>query len=285
MAYFYPRPPRGGRLRRGDNPTEERKFLSTPSARRATVFFGTSAMWPKSFLSTPSARRATQDWDTLAKPCRISIHALREEGDRATKSPRSNQSISIHALREEGDKFPHIQRRRQNNFYPRPPRGGRLSGRAAGVVPLADFYPRPPRGGRLFIVQGCELGQLISIHALREEGDTATSRQLFIVFLFLSTPSARRATAGEPVKIPLGKISIHALREEGDTSTDEQAFGYQISIHALREEGDSAANASALGVSQFLSTPSARRATAGGNAKHHAEGNFYPRPPRGGRRE
>ena len=33
----------------------------------------------------------------------ISIHALREEGDRTAKSPRSNQSISIHALREEGD--------------------------------------------------------------------------------------------------------------------------------------------------------------------------------------
>ena len=34
----------------------------------------------------------------------ISIHALREEGDRATTSPRSNQRISIHALREEGDR-------------------------------------------------------------------------------------------------------------------------------------------------------------------------------------
>ena len=34
---------------------------------------------------------------------KISIHALREEGDRATTSPRSNHGISIHALREEGD--------------------------------------------------------------------------------------------------------------------------------------------------------------------------------------
>ena len=35
---------------------------------------------------------------------KISIHALREEGDRATTSPRSNHGISIHALREEGDR-------------------------------------------------------------------------------------------------------------------------------------------------------------------------------------
>ena len=63
---------------------------------------------------------------------------------------------------------------------------------------------------------GLSCGLVISIHALREEGDTEQQRER-------SKPRA---------------ISIHALREEGDTSTDEQAFGYQISIHALREEGD-----------------------------------------------
>ena len=36
--------------------------------------------------------------------------------------------------------------------------------------------------------------------------------------IFLSTPSARRATSYfSPLK-PSSKISIHALREEGDTS-------------------------------------------------------------------
>ena len=33
----------------------------------------------------------------------ISIHALREEGDRAGKAPYPHCHISIHALREEGD--------------------------------------------------------------------------------------------------------------------------------------------------------------------------------------
>ena len=81
--------------------------------------------------------------------------------------------------------------------------------------------------------------------------------------LFLSTPSARRATRaygliynewfnfyprpprGGRLKYPNGStrvqdISIHALREEGDLANiGEQAILNKISIHALREEGDS----------------------------------------------
>ena len=56
--------------------------------------------------------------------------------------------ISLHALREEGD-------------HPRP---RYETGRS-------DFYPRPPRGGRLFFDGLSALERLISIHALREEGD------------------------------------------------------------------------------------------------------------------
>ena len=79
---------------------------------------------------------------------------------------------------------------------------------------------------------------------------------------FLSTPSARRATkqiAQVNTKID---ISIHALREEGD-NTSEVKHKHYI---------------------EFLSTPSARRATIrpGSYGTHHR--NFYPRPPRGGRR-
>ena len=58
IAYFYPRPPRGGRL--------DSDFRS---------------LWDKLFLSTPSARRATDTPEQLARYKEISIHALREEGD------------------------------------------------------------------------------------------------------------------------------------------------------------------------------------------------------------
>ena len=79
-----------------------------------------------------------------------------------------------------------------------------------------------------------------------------------------------------------------------------------ISIHALREEGDVAADVVILYRNRFLSTPSARRATVGGRLAcdeetisihalreegddlperlHRPLLDFYPRPPRGGRR-
>ena len=79
--------------------------------------------------------------------------------------------------------------------------------------------------------------------------------------LFLSTPSARRATfcggsggSGWPISIHALReegdayepfhlrekieISIHALREEGDEREVKPYERQYISIHALREEGD-----------------------------------------------
>ena len=81
------------------------------------------------------------------------------------------------------------------------------------------------------------------------------------VQLFLSTPSARRATCPIRLLPRSEQISIHALREEGDCVhrdvSDQQPDFYprpprggrheiemfvppmmDISIHALREEGD-----------------------------------------------
>ena len=55
------------------------------------------------FLSTPSARRATHLTMLLSSENHISIHALREEGDPPEASPEAVRLISIHALREEGD--------------------------------------------------------------------------------------------------------------------------------------------------------------------------------------
>ena len=79
------------------------KFLSTPSARRATYNTEAVKLLLKEFLSTPSARRATID--AFGFSCRyvISIHALREEGDILWDNFKHFMGISIHALREEGD--------------------------------------------------------------------------------------------------------------------------------------------------------------------------------------
>ena len=145
---FYPRPPRGGRRRAENVVTADTLFLSTPSARRAThprfccsgesgisihalreegdVCGSPHAGHHKGFLSTPSARRATKVGGHGLQVRRISIHALREEGDLWPHPPSRRCRISIHALREEGDR----------------------KGRTAELPPC-DFYPRPPRGGRL----------------------------------------------------------------------------------------------------------------------------------------
>ena len=146
-ANFYPRPPRGGR-----------PSSSTPNSRTSR------------FLSTPSARRATTRAAYNALPWKISIHALREEGDAVTQEYAISSSISIHALREEGDAF--------------------SSGSFAVV---SDFYPRPPRGGRPVDVR---LGKVTDVFLSTPSARRATS--MAAMYLpsapFLSTPSARRAT-------------------------------------------------------------------------------------------
>ena len=58
-----------------------------------------------------------------------------------------------------------------------------------------------------------------------------------------------------------------------------------ISIHALREEGDLCLSETCETFPVFLSTPSARRATRQHVGPAALRRDFYPRPPRGGRRE
>ena len=219
--------------------TQSTIFLSTPSARRATVGEVPFTYLVLEFLSTPSARRATG---------------------------------AIHG----GETF-------QWNFYPRPPRGGRRR----GLIPWAAipyFYPRPPRGGRPVKRAVWAALMAISIHALREEGDRQACRlgRAHGYFyprpprggrqnhrracgtgsLFLSTPSARRATCF--VTIPRrgagGFLSTPSARR-ATKRIDYWSNKVTISIHALREEGD-------------------RQSVAGGSDAI----DFYPRPPRGGRR-
>ena len=194
---------------------------------------------------------------------------------------------------------------RPQYFYPRPPRGGRLSAMIYFPPWFQNFYPRPPRGGRRAFWRTSVLGAPISIHALREEGDDEVPAKVRELTRFLSTPSARRATACPCEREPAQQISIHALREEGDQGHRRLPRQSRISIHALREEGDVFHGACNVilcnfyprpprggrqrwgGVRRmgrtFLSTPSARRATWQVDGTTGRLENFYPRPPRGGR--
>ena len=102
----------------------------------------------------------------------------------------------------------------------------------------------------------------ISIHALREEGDTYRLVRLAKFDEFLSTPSARRATVSLAAVLVAPTISIHALREEGDGKA--MCFKQIVSYFYPRpprggRHGVYLQNPSNAPV--FLSTPSARRAT------------------------
>ena len=125
--------------------------------------------------------------------------------------------ISIHALREEGDKLLVKGLRCKADFYPRPPRGGRRS--SEPELTMGQKFLSTPSARRA--TSGDVDGQRvigISIHALREEGDICTLGYDQLAQIFLSTPSARRATRDHTQLSPHHRISIHALREEGDKS-------------------------------------------------------------------
>ena len=169
------------------------------------------------FLSTPSARRATSPAFCGLGSALVFL-----------STPSARRATVVVAV------VPTVQR-----FLSTP-----SARRATGLMLLSKksllhFYPRPPRGGRHRPAQKAPDRPGISIHALREEGDTPRPAKSSSAAQFLSTPSARRATEDHHDVLLQLVISIHALREEGDF----------LRIHS-----------------------------------HTVMIYFYPRPPRGGRR-
>ena len=170
--YFNPRPPRGGR------PIQN-------SPQRILYF---------NFNPRPPRGGRPLRPNVLKWSCRISIHALREEGDPGLGDEYyQKHKISIHALREEGDRARKGMGGQAEYFNPRPPRGGRRKQSCRVCTTTSNFNPRPPRGGRQYLGGG-----------------------RYHVNIFQSTPSARRATRDGCIVVSIVPISIHALREEGD---------------------------------------------------------------------
>ena len=191
---FYPRPPRGGRqpgcrprcrfskisihaLREEGDESQHHTvafpldfYPRPPRGGRHYVFEYAIPLYP--FLSTPSARRATYDI--------LGLQRTKE----FLSTPSARRATRTTAFRTTTTP----------NFYPRPPRGGRLCPAWLRFCGCCYFYPRPPRGGR----HQCAMSYIttfnISIHALREEGDRASTARRLSFMQFLSTPSARRAT-------------------------------------------------------------------------------------------
>ena len=186
---FNPRPPRGGRLARLVNFLEISLFQSTPSARRATA----------------AARR------TCATVC-ISIHALREEGDSLPTSLALREGIFQSTPSARRATTPSgTARGRPFDFNPRPPRGGRPP--TSCRSDRRSLFQSTPSARRATDAATEErLAAIISIHALREEGDLRA----------LCCPAATG-------------ISIHALREEGDSKSGEKIHHVCSIIHTCAQ--------------------------------------------------
>ena len=148
-----------------------------------------------------------------------------------------------------------------------------------------DFYPRPPRGGRPEVVNAYALPpSFLSTPSARRATRKNTGRRRNIL-QFLSTPSARRATPKHHAESRTD-LDFYPRPPRGGRLSYLCGFIHEliISIHALREEGDWQRRDARRYPAVFLSTPSARRATAGHRRRHPRLYHFYPRPPRGGRR-
>ena len=194
---------------------------------------------------------------------KISIHALREEGDAGYADIGDTEGISIHALREEGD-LALVRDRWQTEvqFLSTPSARRATYHKGIDIGAPLDFYPRPPRGGRQ--------PQALPDHKMDR---------------FLSTPSARRATGDMyhtmqsacyfyPRPPRGGRLITHRCTHTttlnfyprpprgGRPQRLRRAPQLRrISIHALREEGDRLSAEWIQEDTKFLSTPSARRAT------------------------
>ena len=113
------------------------------------------------FQSTPSARRETKGLQYLQDPFSISIHSLREEGDRlAAFADVADVCISIHSLREEGDRAFQSLESGEDLFQSTP------SARRETWEHLSIWSD-----------------DMISIHSLREEGDKYDREHIGVIYI------------------------------------------------------------------------------------------------------
>ena len=164
--------------------------------------------------------------------------------------------ISIHALREEGDNGLSEPGKPLMQFLSTPSARRATECRRTCRKSRRYFYPRPPRGGRHHLPSAGHQNELISIHALREEGDHLPSTRASPPTNFYPRPPRggrrRQALPDSAARYfyPRPPRGGRRLRRQAGPAEP------RISIHALREEGDPRFPACTL-----------QRA------------NFYPRPP------
>ena len=136
----------------------------------------------------------------------------REDIDNCPK----NMKISIHALRGEGDIRPDRRRAQRNHFNPRPPWGGRHVTKLKEHPDNPRKFQSTPSVGRATLIVRPKLRPLvISIHALRGEGDFLHPRPRAKIKISIHALRGE-GDIDKDEFCSLSDISIHALRGEGD---------------------------------------------------------------------
>ena len=238
------------------------------------------------FLSTPPSRVATAKWWVHFVEANVSIHATLAGGDIVhVVNFALNVGVSIHATLAGGDALCCISGNSSACFYPRHPRGWRRdTGRFRHGC--GRFLSTPP-------------SRVATILISRGGGGYA---------VFLSTPPSRVATRTQFRELrpsrcfyprhPRGWRRSHTRGSAGLFSCFyprhprgwRRSFFFSlesqltVSIHATLAGGDSSRGSTAFLFSKFLSTPPSRVATLHSSAKSLFFVSFYPRHPRGWRR-
>ena len=138
----------------------------------------------------------------------------------------------------EGDSLRSILERRQKNFNPLPPHGGRLV--FFNVFRwILHFNPLPPHGGRPYIFISRHDRNFISIHSLRMEGDQPYGAEIITEEYFNPLPphGGRRFRNRNflPRTNHFNPLPPHGGRRKCMELYHRTAC---ISIHSLRMEGD-----------------------------------------------
>ena len=119
-------------------------------------------------------------------------------------APAGGWAISIHALREEGDRHTPNSEHGLDDFYPRPPRGGRRASPVA-FLSLLTFLSTPSARRATSIRQAFGMNfEFLSTPSARRA--TFAHSTVPNDAIFLSTPSARRATS---ISMSFAKAFLH----------------------------------------------------------------------------
>ena len=170
--HFYPRSPRGERLRDAACFAASRT-ISIHAPREGSDLLRRRGPQHRAAISIHAPREGSDRFRPSPAPATADFYPRSPRGER--RKPRRPRrcpgSISIHAPREGSDTANITRDLIFLNFYPRSPRGERPS-RSGQSRSLRYFYPRSPRGERPCITGCCRFSSRF-LSTLPARGATA----------------------------------------------------------------------------------------------------------------